>query len=42
LQKSFADNGYRFPALMRAIATSPAFTQVANPETRAADAGVRP
>jgi hypothetical protein len=32
LQKSFADSGYRFPALLKQIATSDAFYRVAPPE----------
>jgi hypothetical protein len=37
LQKSFKDDGYRFPALLRRIATSPDFYRVAPPQTGAAD-----
>jgi len=38
LETAFAHDGYRLPALMRAIATSPQFAQTDKPEIRAADA----
>jgi hypothetical protein len=37
LQKSFQDDGYRFPALLRRIATSPEFYRVAPPQMGAID-----
>ena len=38
LEKQFASNGYRVPALMRAVATSDAFYRVSPPTTGAVDA----
>ena len=38
LQKDFQDGGYRFPALLRRIATSPEFYRVAPPQMGAIDA----
>lgn len=41
LEKQFAEDGYRYPALIRSIATSAQFARVDEPKIRATDRGAR-